>query len=473
MSVFMIETDLVSSTASSMDILSSEVSNLSSSVNGYDTSCEEFDFSSVKSLIASNLDACSIKISNTSGVLNSVVSSHTNLQNSLQFESTEEKAAKEAAKQQQQASTGSGSNSGSYNYSGGSSGSSGGGYYGGGGYTAGVGGSYISLGSVTETQPVVTTEEKEKAISMLDKEVYTEEEARQRMVDLAETQLGNKDESEYVKMFQESEGTPWCSEFVAWCADQCGYTDAGIIPKFADAESGVAWFKKNGQFKDRSYTPKAGDIIFVGGDSPTHTAMVVDVKDGKILTIEGNVGDEVKRGSYDIGSSRIYGFGTPNYGKVVIEQPEEIKSAVEWAQTISKDDTYGYGTDTESSKQLSSMGLVTEAYKKAGIKIEMTDIKTYDKALEKAGFVEVTDKVDLKTGKGLQRGDVLWMSTEDGKGHTELATGYGKLVGSRGDKDNTEGDSSGEEISEIDYYNNNWVKVLRLKESPNKTTVQV
>jgi len=25
----------------------------------------------------------------------------------------------------------------------------------------------------------------------------------------------------------------WCACFVSWCADQCGYIDAGIIPKFA------------------------------------------------------------------------------------------------------------------------------------------------------------------------------------------------------------------------------------------------
>jgi len=142
-------------------------------------------------------------------------------------------------------------------------------------------------------------------------------EARENIVKVAESQLNNTNEAEYVKMFGESEGTPWCSEFVSWCAKKSGYVDEGIIPKFADAPSGVSWFKEHSQFQDRSYTPKAGDIIFVGGNEPSHTALVTGVKDGKIQTIDGNKGDKVLRSSYDLGSSSIYGFGTPDYSKLV------------------------------------------------------------------------------------------------------------------------------------------------------------
>lgn len=87
MSVFMLETEAVSSAASSINSLANEVSNLSSSVSGYDTACEDgFDFAGAKSVIASNLEACATKIQNTSKLMENVVNSHTQLQNSLVFE---------------------------------------------------------------------------------------------------------------------------------------------------------------------------------------------------------------------------------------------------------------------------------------------------------------------------------------------------------------------------------------------------
>ena len=88
MAVFMLDTDSVSAGKSNIDSLASQVDTLSSTVNGYDTTCEDFDFSSAKSVIAGNLDALSIKIKNTSSMIDSVVSSHTTLQNGLKFNST-------------------------------------------------------------------------------------------------------------------------------------------------------------------------------------------------------------------------------------------------------------------------------------------------------------------------------------------------------------------------------------------------
>ena len=73
MSLFMIETSAVDSGASNVGKLASQVTSLSSSVSGYDVSCNgEFDFESVKNTIVSNLEACVTKISNTSTILNAV-----------------------------------------------------------------------------------------------------------------------------------------------------------------------------------------------------------------------------------------------------------------------------------------------------------------------------------------------------------------------------------------------------------------
>ena len=49
------------------------------------------------------------------------------------------------------------------------------------------------------------------------------------------------------------------------CANECGYIDSGIIPKFAACQNeGVEWFKTCGLWQDGggAYIPKEGDIIF-------------------------------------------------------------------------------------------------------------------------------------------------------------------------------------------------------------------
>ena len=86
MSVFMLETDAVTSAASTLESLANQVSTLSSSVAGYDTACEDgFNFAGAKNVIAQNIEACRVKIANTVALMNNVVNSHTQLQNSLKF----------------------------------------------------------------------------------------------------------------------------------------------------------------------------------------------------------------------------------------------------------------------------------------------------------------------------------------------------------------------------------------------------
>ncbi len=149
------------------------------------------------------------------------------------------------------------------------------------------------------------------------KEPTSTAEVRNLITTVAETQLNNKNEKEYVAMFGESEGTAWCSEFASWCAKKSGYSDS-VFPKFAGADEGAAWFKKHGLLQGRNYTPAAGDVLFTGGNEATHTALVVKVdQDGTIHTIEGNVGDKVVRRTHKVGDSNIYGFGTPDYSKLV------------------------------------------------------------------------------------------------------------------------------------------------------------
>lgn len=91
MSIFMLDTDAVSSCMSSIESLSSKFDNLASQVEGFDVTCEDgFDFAGAKGVIANNINACAVKVSNTAKVLENVVNSHTSLQSKLKFQGGEE-----------------------------------------------------------------------------------------------------------------------------------------------------------------------------------------------------------------------------------------------------------------------------------------------------------------------------------------------------------------------------------------------
>ena len=166
------------------------------------------------------------------------------------------------------------------------------------------------------TDKTVITNNANTTLSTLVNNAESTTEVRNVIADVAETQLNNTDEKAYVSMFGESEGEAWCSEFVSWCAKKSGYQDS-VFPKFAGADEGAAWFKENNLLQGRDYTPNVGDVLFTGGDSATHTALVVGVDGNKITTIEGNVGDQVVKKTHTVGDSDIYGYGTPDYSKLV------------------------------------------------------------------------------------------------------------------------------------------------------------
>lgn len=138
----------------------------------------------------------------------------------------------------------------------------------------------------------------------------------QAIVEVALTQLGNEGGQPYWSWYGFDGRVEWCACFVSWCADQCGYLDSGIIPKFSLCSDGVDWFSGNGQWQNRSYEPSAGDIIFFDwdGDGTTdHVGIVEKCENGIVYTVEGNSGDACKQNQYSVGSSSIYGYGVPAY----------------------------------------------------------------------------------------------------------------------------------------------------------------
>ena len=138
----------------------------------------------------------------------------------------------------------------------------------------------------------------------------------QAIVEVALTQIGNQGGQPYWSWYGFDSRVEWCACFVSWCADQCGYIESGLVPKFAGCVDGANWFKSNGKWQNRTYEPKAGDIIFFDweGDGTTdHVGIVEKCENGTVYTVEGNSGDACKQRQYVVGSSNIYGYGIPAY----------------------------------------------------------------------------------------------------------------------------------------------------------------
>lgn len=136
------------------------------------------------------------------------------------------------------------------------------------------------------------------------------------IVSVALTQVGNTGGQPYWSWYGFGSRVEWCACFVSWCANECGYVDAGIIPKFASCDVGMTWFKDRSRWQTNTYIPREGDIIFFDWDSDgyaNHVGIVEKVENGKVHTIEGNSGDACKKLEYNSGDSRILGYGVPAY----------------------------------------------------------------------------------------------------------------------------------------------------------------
>lgn len=140
--------------------------------------------------------------------------------------------------------------------------------------------------------------------------------SNQAIVEVALTQIGNEGGQPYWSWYGFDSRVEWCACFVSWCADQCGYIDSGLIPKFAGCIDGANWFKSNNRWNDRNYEPKAGDIIFFEWEddgTTDHVGIVEKCENGTVYTVEGNSGDACRQRQYTVGSRNIYGYGIPAY----------------------------------------------------------------------------------------------------------------------------------------------------------------
>lgn len=86
MSKFVLDTSGLAYVNDSITSLENEMMEIASNVSGYDVGeASEFNFSGAISCIASNIEAASEKIKNTTTLIKNVIDTHTNLQSSLKF----------------------------------------------------------------------------------------------------------------------------------------------------------------------------------------------------------------------------------------------------------------------------------------------------------------------------------------------------------------------------------------------------
>ena len=151
-----------------------------------------------------------------------------------------------------------------------------------------------------------------------------------RIVEIAETQIGNVNGEPYWSWYGFEERVAWCACFVSWCSYQSGDLEDGKVPKFSVCEEGIAWFKKKLQWHNRNsiYEPIPGDYIFFDWkDKDTglrdgvsdHVGIVkgFDKDNNRVYTIEGNTSNSCAYRDYDANSEDILGYGRPNYSDVV------------------------------------------------------------------------------------------------------------------------------------------------------------
>ena len=142
---------------------------------------------------------------------------------------------------------------------------------------------------------------------------------------VAKTQIGNEGGDKFWRWYGFTEHVEWCACFVSWCANECGYIDQEIIPKFSLCTYGMNWFKERNQWYDRgeNYYPIVGDIIFfdwydengIQDGNCDHVGIVTrtDITNRNIYTIEGNTNNKCAERMYSFDDAQVMGYGSPKY----------------------------------------------------------------------------------------------------------------------------------------------------------------
>ena len=139
-----------------------------------------------------------------------------------------------------------------------------------------------------------------------------------------------------------------------------------------------------------------------------------------------------------------------------------IEKAVNWIIGIANDNTHGYDQGSRWSPDYDCSSLVISAWKQAGVNLTCTYTGNMYANMVNKGFSDITSQVNLATGSGLARGDVLLNVSS----HTAMYIGNGQICEATGNENGgitggQTGDQTGREICINSYRNYPWNYVLR------------
>ena len=179
----------------------------------------------------------------------------------------------------------------------------------------------------------------DKVIKVAEAEVgYLEKKSNSQL----DSKTGNAGRNNYTKYWRDlasgMNGNAWCNCFVNWCFVQA--FGSKRAKELLCSEKGWSYYTptSSGYFKSKNQwqkkKKKKGDIIyFRNSERICHVGLVYKVEGGRVYTIEGNTsssagvvpnGGCVAKKSYELGLSRIAGYGRPKYDGAKSEPESKV-----------------------------------------------------------------------------------------------------------------------------------------------------
>lgn len=139
------------------------------------------------------------------------------------------------------------------------------------------------------------------------------------IIQIAKSQVGvvetranwGRDVSAYLKSVGIKDPAPWCAAFTYWvymmysCEFDYERLKLGFVPNWSRGEMAqyVVWDKRNTDVKIQEFEFRPGDlctIYFQNLKRDAHIFIVIEKKNGQLITIEGNTNDGGSRDGYGV-----------------------------------------------------------------------------------------------------------------------------------------------------------------------------
>lgn len=202
---------------------------------------------------------------------------------------------------------------------------------------------FEKFNSATSKAPETSSDAIKKLLEIAQSQLGYHEKASNNYLDDFTANSGSANWTKYARDLNEAgyyngdkNGYAWCDLFVDWCFYMLANKDAYLAQKVecqtGDGGAGCLYSAQYYRNQNRySSTPNVGDQVFFGPTGAEyHTGIVEKVFDNYIVTIEGNIMDQVLRQKYTIGESSINGYGHPKYELLsVASTPSNTQSTIQ------------------------------------------------------------------------------------------------------------------------------------------------